>query len=95
MNELNEKLDLGVDESDDYDSVGGFVLATLGSIPDAGARFDAGRVHWTVDAVNGNRVLEVRLQSDEPWPDDALVAAGLREPAPREAGDPALGDPGA
>ena len=95
MNELNEKLDLGVDESDDYDSVGGFVLATLGSIPDAGARFDAGRVHWTVDAVNGNRVLEVRLQSDEPWPDDALVAAGLREPAPREADHPALGDPGA
>ncbi|MBO0705085.1 MAG: HlyC/CorC family transporter, partial [Candidatus Dormibacteraeota bacterium] len=53
MDELNEKLDLGVDESEDYDSVGGFVLATLGSIPEAGARFDAGRAHWTVDAVNG------------------------------------------
>ncbi|MBO0688767.1 MAG: HlyC/CorC family transporter [Candidatus Dormibacteraeota bacterium] len=93
MDELNEKLDLGVDESEDYDSVGGFVLATLGSIPEAGARFDAGRAHWTVDAVNGNRVLEVRLQSDEPWPDDALVAAGLREPAPREADHPAPDDP--
>jgi putative hemolysin len=92
MNELNEKLDLGVEESDDYDSVGGFVLATLGSIPEAGARFDAGRVHWTVDAVNGNRVLQVRLESDQPWPDDALVAAGLREPQPREVDPQVSGD---
>jgi putative hemolysin len=92
MNELNERLDLGVDEGDDYDSVGGFVLATLGSIPESGARFDAGRVHWTVDAVNGNRVLQVRLESDEPWPDEALVAAGLREPQPREADSAASAD---
>ncbi len=81
MQELNERLQLGVEESDDYDSVGGYVYATLGEVPAAGAEFDAGRVHWTVVAVDGNRIVQVRLVAQDPWPDDALVDAGLAPPS--------------
>jgi putative hemolysin len=81
--ELNDKLDLGLEESDDYDSVGGYVLATLGRFPEAGTTFTSGRVRWTVEAVDGYRVLRVRLQSEEPWPDQVLEEAGLREPKPK------------
>ena len=85
MAELNERLDLGLAESGDYDSVGGYVLATLGRFPEAGTTFAAGRVRWTVEAVDGFRVLRVRLDADEPWPDEALADAGLPLPASRSA----------
>jgi putative hemolysin len=77
MGELNEMLDLGLEESEDYDSVGGYVMATLGQVPEAGATFDSGSVHWTVEKVNGRRVVKVRLRSERPWPDPVLEEAGL------------------
>ena len=86
MAELNERLDLGVEESEDYDSVGGYVLATLGEVPDAGATFDAGGVHWKVEQVNGQRILRVRVRTDDRWPDPVLVEAGIAVP-PRERND--------
>jgi CBS domain containing-hemolysin-like protein len=77
MAELNERLDLGLEESEDYDSVGGYVLSTLGQVPDPGATFDSGRVHWIVEKVNGRRVVKVRLRSERPWPESVLEEAGL------------------
>jgi len=77
MAELNQLLDLGVEESEDYDSVGGYVLATLGQVPEPGATFDSGDVHWTVDTVNGRRVVKVRLRRERPWPEPVLEEAGL------------------
>jgi CBS domain containing-hemolysin-like protein len=76
MAELNEELQLGVEESNDYDSVGGYVYATLGRIPEAGTTFEVGRVRWTVERVNGHRVERVVLRSQEPWPEEALAARG-------------------
>jgi CBS domain containing-hemolysin-like protein len=83
MAELNEKLDLGLQESEDYDSVGGYVYATLGQVPEAGAAFVMGPVHWTVEKVDGRRILKVRLRSDESWPETVLEEAGLVAPRTR------------
>ena len=80
MAELNERLQLGLEESDDYDSVGGYIYATLGEVPERGATFKSGKVQWTVDELLGRRIVRVRLRSDEPWPDEILVAAGLPVP---------------
>jgi putative hemolysin len=80
MTELNERLQLGLEESDDYDSVGGYVYATLGDVPEEGETFKSGKVQWTVEEVNGRRIVRVRLRSDEPWPDEVLQAAGLPIP---------------
>lgn len=83
MADLNERLDLGVPESEDYDSVGGYVLATLGRFPEAGTTFQGGRVRWTVEAVDGFRIQVVALEAEEPWPDEVLAEAGLPVPASR------------
>ena len=88
MDELNDELGLGLAESSDYDSVGGYVYATLGEVPEAGASFDAGEVHWIVEDVNGQRIGRVRLQSKHPWPDEVLVDHGMEPPSRDErAGD--------
>ena len=88
MAELNDKLGLGVEESNDYDSVGGYVLASLGRFPEAGTTFQDGKVTWIVEAVDGYRVQRVRLVCQQPWPDEALVSAGLREAPPNSNGRP-------
>jgi putative hemolysin len=80
MDELNSRLGLGINESGEYDSVGGYVVAALGTIPAPGATFQGGRARWKVEQVRGNRVELVRLTSDHPWPDDVLTEAGFTPP---------------
>jgi CBS domain containing-hemolysin-like protein len=87
MEELNDRLQLGLEESQDYDSVGGYVYATLGRVPEAGVTFDGGRVHWMVERVSGRRITKVRLRSDEAWPEPVLEEVGLA------AGSKARGKP--
>src|SRR5215475_1977082 len=72
MEGLNELLRLGLEESEDYDSVGGYVYATLGEVPEAGATFDSEGLHWKVEKVTGRRIEKVRLQSDVAWPKPVL-----------------------
>ena len=80
MDELNSRLGLGISESGEYDSVGGYVVASLGTIPAPGAQFQGGRVKWKVEQARGNRVEQVRLVAAAPWPDDALAEAGFTPP---------------
>jgi putative hemolysin len=77
MDELNSRLGLRIAESGEYDSVGGYVVASFGAIPAPGAQFQGGRALWTVEQAKGNRVELVRLKVTEPWPDDMLVESGF------------------
>jgi len=81
MDELNSRLGLGINGSGEYDSVGGYVVASLGAIPAPGAQFQGGRARWKVEQARGNRVEQVRLISDQPWPDDVLTEFGFTPPA--------------
>ena len=80
LEELNSRLGLAIEESGDYDSVGGYVHAQLGKIASAGDSFKGGRATWTVEKVKGRRIEWVKLTADVPWPDETLVAAGLKHP---------------
>jgi putative hemolysin len=80
LEELNSRLGLAIEESGDYDSVGGYVHAQLGKIASAGDSFKGGRATWTVEKVKGRRIEWVKLMADVPWPDDTLIAAGLKKP---------------
>ncbi len=71
LEELNERLHLGIEESGDYDSVGGYVHSMLGKIAEAGDSFQAGRARFTVEKVKGRRIETIRLTSEDPWPQDA------------------------
>jgi putative hemolysin len=79
LEELNSRLGLAIEESGDYDSVGGYVHAQLGKIAVAGDSFKGGRATWTVEKVKGRRIEWVRLKADVPWPDEVLVVAGLKK----------------
>lgn len=70
---------LGIElpESEDYDTVGGFVTVTLGRIPGAGESFPHDNMLVTVLAAEPTRVSRVRLQ---PKP---VAAETTREPAAR------------
>src|SRR5690348_370179 len=68
LEELNERLHLGIEESGDYDSVGGYVHAMLGKIAEGGDSFQAGRAKWIVEKVKGRRIETVKLIAEEPWP---------------------------
>jgi magnesium and cobalt exporter, CNNM family len=68
LEELNDRLHLGIEESGDYDSVGGYVHAMLGKIAEAGDSFNAGRAKWVVEKVKGRRIELVKLIAEEPWP---------------------------
>ncbi len=78
LEELNERLHLGIEESGDYDSVGGYVHAMLGKIAEEGDSFQAGRARFTVEKVNGRRIETIRLTSEESWPDEAHGHDGSR-----------------
>jgi putative hemolysin len=84
LEELNSRLGLAIEESGDYDSVGGYVHAQLGKIATTGDSFKAGRATWTVEKVKGRRIEWVKLTADVPWPDDVLVSAGLKKPTRAE-----------
>src|SRR6184192_1088662 len=86
LEELNERLRLGIEESGDYDSVGGYVHAMLGKIAEEGDSFNAGRVKWVVEKVNGRRIETVRLISEEPWPDEAFEGSAHSSIRSLEAG---------
>src|SRR5438034_2028496 len=76
LEELNERLRLGLEESGDYDSVGGYVHAMLGKIAQEGDWFRSGRAKWIVEKVKGRRIETVRLISDERWPRESLGLEG-------------------
>ena len=84
LEELNSQLSLAIEESGDYDSVGGYVHAMLGKIAAAGDSFRGGKAVWTVEKVKGRRIETVRLKADQPWPNEALLAAGLAAPSQRD-----------
>jgi magnesium and cobalt exporter, CNNM family len=79
LEELNARLGLAIEESGDYDSVGGYVHAQLGKIAQAGDSFKGGRATWIVEKVKGRRIDSVRLKGDVAWPEETLVAAGLKK----------------
>ena len=81
LEELNSRLGLAIEESGDYDSVGGYVHSMLGKLASTGDTFRGGRAKWTVEKVKGRRIETVRLTADQPWPTDVLVDSGLAHPS--------------
>jgi putative hemolysin len=60
--DLNEELDLNIPESDEYDSIGGYVLNELGSIPPAGTKVAAPGLEITVQNATPRRIHTLLLR---------------------------------
>ena len=50
-----------VPTEDDYETLGGFIFSLAGEVPSPGQNFDHMGWHFTVKAVEGNRVMSVRV----------------------------------
>ncbi len=62
VNELIEPLGVQLPASEDYDTVGGFVMTTLGRIPSAGEHFTHRGMHLTIMEAKPTRVVKVKLR---------------------------------
>jgi len=72
IDDLNEELDLGIPENDNYDTIGGFVFSSMGRIPPIGDAFDLNGVHFKVTSADDRRVYRLELHISE---GDGSVAA--------------------
>lgn len=61
VEEINEKLDISIPESDDYDSVGGFIFDRLGHIPGPGAELEEDAFMIRVQTAVPHRIINVRI----------------------------------
>jgi len=59
---LNDDLGLGIPESDDYETLGGFILAELGSIPKSGDKIKHTTYTFTITKSTSRAVEEVKLR---------------------------------
>lgn len=61
ISEINEELELGIPEGD-YQTLAGFILDRLGSIPEVGDVMESGDLRITIKAMDGVRIAEVELR---------------------------------
>lgn len=62
VTEVNEALDLDIPESEDFETLAGFVLAELGHFPREGESFVRGDVQFSVAEASDRRVLRVLVK---------------------------------
>ena len=77
IEEFNRLTGLNLQEDAGYATLGGFILATLGRIPEPGASFEYGGAKFTVIDAEPQRVNRVRIE---------LVSQPAEEPAPQPTG---------
>ena len=70
IGELNGELGLALPEGEDYETIGGYVLARLGYIPKAGETLEQGDLRITVLEADERRIARVRLDLAVPTKND-------------------------
>ncbi len=61
VDDVNEALDIQIPEDGDYDTIGGFVFATLGRIPERGEEFTRDDVHFVVLDSEPRKINRLRI----------------------------------
>jgi len=62
IDDLNERLGLTVPEDDDFDTIGGFMLAQLGHVPNVGEALEAHSARFTAIAATRTHIQRVRIE---------------------------------
>lgn len=66
VDEVNEALGISIPESEDYDSVGGFIFRELGRIPRPGETINGSNFQVTVQTANARQLHNLRILKKEP-----------------------------
>jgi CBS domain containing-hemolysin-like protein len=61
IDHLNETYHLGLPESEDYDTLGGLIIQTLETIPEAGTSFNLDQFSFVIEEVSDRRIEIVRV----------------------------------
>ena len=69
VDELNELLDVEL-PNEEWDSVGGLMMAVLGRLPTQGEQVETGGMRFTAESVKGRRISKVRVERLEPPEED-------------------------
>lgn len=80
LNDELEGLDIEIPESDDYDTVGGYVVTTLGRIPEAGEAIELIDARLTILEAAPTRVIRVRVERTADAPPAASSTADADAP---------------
>jgi CBS domain containing-hemolysin-like protein len=64
--EVREAFALDLQSSENYDTLGGFIVAQLGRFPKAGETIEAGGARFVVETVEGRRIRRVRVVKQAP-----------------------------
>ena len=62
VDEINEKLALGVPADDDWDTLGGYLFHRLGHVPDIGEHVESNGHVFTVEKMGANRIDRIRIE---------------------------------
>ena len=71
LHDINERIGLSLPEGD-YETIAGFLLEGLGSIPTEGQQYQHGNVTFTITEMDGLRVDKVRIYYTAPRSSDEL-----------------------
>ncbi len=64
ISEINEELEIELSEEEDYETIGGFVFATLGKIPATGEEFEQDNIRVKIVAAEDRRIKRLRIHVD-------------------------------
>lgn len=62
VDDLNDEYELGLPEDEDYDTVGGFVLARLGYVPKTGEQLDYKHLQFTIASAEPRRINRITIR---------------------------------
>jgi putative hemolysin len=66
IRDLRERMGLPLEESSEYQTVAGFVMHRIGSVPRPGMMVVAGGYRWTVVSMDGPRIIKIKAERDRP-----------------------------
>ncbi|OHB76991.1 MAG: hypothetical protein A2Z25_18910 [Planctomycetes bacterium RBG_16_55_9] len=65
IDDVNDELELGLPEDEDYETVGGFVFSLLGYIPKTNESFEYENLKFTIASAEARRIKRIRIQKSE------------------------------
>ena len=69
--DVNKAVSLDIPESDDYETVAGFIFSTLGRVPKEGDHFEEAHLRFEITSADERKIKRVRVRLLEPLEHDS------------------------
>ena len=79
VDDLNEAFALELPEDDEYDTIGGFILAEIGRVPEVGETHDSHGVRFTIIEGTPTQITRIAIERVESGHEDDVASSGNGE----------------